>query len=146
MAMGLGVWAFHVNQHDFKTLDGQSHSWSDYKGQWVVVNYFAEWCAPCLKEIPELNAFADYASSANNVSLFAISYDSLSPEALQKLKDQYNMEFALIDSREPQMLNPMPKNLPATFIISPAGEVKKRLLGEQTNESLQQIIAALEVL
>ena len=146
VAMGAGVLAFQSNQHDFKTLDGNKHSWSDYQGQWVVVNYFAEWCAPCLKEIPELNEFADYAEQTDNVALFAVSYDALSPDELNSIKDKYAISFPLIDSREPKMLNPKPQNLPATYIISPQGEVRKRLLGEQTNQQLQQVIKALEVL
>ena len=145
-AMVAGIWMFQKSQFDFVTLDGDKYRWQDLQGEWVVVNYFAEWCAPCLKEIPELNAFANYAAQTENVSLFAISYDALPPEELQQIKQKYDIQFDLIDSREPKMLNQQPQNLPATFIISPEGKVLKQLLGEQTNESLQSIISALKVL
>ncbi len=46
---------------DFTTVEGQSYQWQDFKGQYLVVNYFAEWCAPCLKELPELNQFESFA-------------------------------------------------------------------------------------
>lgn len=142
-SMGVGVWAFQSAQYDFETLEGDKYAWSEFEGQWVVVNYFAEWCAPCLKEIPELNGFAQFAEQNEHVSLFAVSYDALSKDELTALKQRYNMSFALIDSQAPKMLNERPKSLPATFIITPDGNVAKQLLGEQTNEKLQQVIEAL---
>ena len=145
-AMGVGVWAFQVNQHDFVTLEGDKYRWKELQGKWVVVNYFAEWCAPCLKEIPELNKFAAFAKQKNNLALFGVSFDALAPAEMIEIQKKYQIEFDLIDSREPKMLNARPQNLPATYIISPQGEVIKRLLGEQSNESLQQMIGALEVL
>ena len=111
-AMVAGIWMFQKSQFDFVTLDGDKYRWQDLQGEWVVVNYFAEWCAPCLKEIPELNAFANYAAQTENVSLFAISYDALPPEELQQIKQKYDIQFDLIDSREPKMLNQQPQNLP----------------------------------
>ena len=38
-------------------VDGKQHNLSDYRGKWVVVNYWATWCPPCLTEIPELVDF-----------------------------------------------------------------------------------------
>jgi thiol-disulfide isomerase/thioredoxin len=51
-AMLLGLWAQQGLKFDFTTLDGQEHRWSHSQGNWKVVNYFAEWCVPCLREMP----------------------------------------------------------------------------------------------
>ena len=49
----------------------------DFRGGWLFVNYWAEWCAPCLEEIPEL--FQLHASSAE-VFVLGINFDQLEPE------------------------------------------------------------------
>jgi peroxiredoxin len=139
-----GAFSYSYFKTDFATLAGDSYRWNELRGQWVVVNYFAAWCAPCLREIPELNKFSLFATKQDNISLFGLSYDPLSDEALAELRDKYQMEFPLITSKNASMPNPRPQSLPATFIISPKGEVVKQLSGEQTNESLQQIITFLE--
>lgn len=142
-ALAAGILLQQSRQADFETLDGQGYQWRDLEGQWVVVNYFAEWCAPCLREVPELNAFAEYAESRDDLALFAVSFDALSEEKLREIQQKYAMQFDLIASLEPVMPNQKPQQLPATYIISPQGEVVKRVLGEQTAQSLIQQLAAL---
>lgn len=142
LAIGLGVY-WH-QQKDFTVLDGNTGRWQDYHGEYVVINYFAEWCVPCLREVPELNAFAQYASAESGVSLFAISFDDLDNDSLRAIRDKYNMEFDLIETAEANMPNPRPGSLPATFIIGPDGKVLTQLLGEQSSEKLQARIAQLK--
>ncbi len=144
IAMAFGMVLYYQQQADFTTLKGDKYRWKDLQGQYVLVNYFAEWCAPCLKEIPELNAFHEFASSQGNIKLFAVSYDPLTNEELMALKLKYKMDFPLLNASEAKMLNPHPNQLPATFIISPEGKVLKKLLGEQTSESLKSIIELLQ--
>ena len=43
---------------DFEYADGAAGRYSDWRGHWVFINYWAEWCAPCRYEIPQLNALS----------------------------------------------------------------------------------------
>ncbi|WP_286019484.1 TlpA disulfide reductase family protein, partial [Candidatus Venteria ishoeyi] len=49
--------AAQVEEIMFEDLLGTQHKLSDYQGKWVVLNYWATWCPPCLRELPTLNDF-----------------------------------------------------------------------------------------
>lgn len=136
-----GLWLSNKLSYDFKTLDGTKYKYSDLKGNIVVVNYFAQWCAPCLREIPELNEF--YHQANENVKLFAVSFDNLSLKQLEQLKIKYNIEFPLIAELKNEFPFAKPEYLPATFIIKPSGDVAGQLLGEQTSTGLKSAITGL---
>ena len=128
---------------DFETLDNNQYTWQDLQGQILVVNYFAEWCVPCLKEIPELNKFDQYTKKNEAVSLFAVSFDALNLDELKLLTNKYNITFSVMKNAPKQAPFPLPKSLPATYIISAQGKLIKQLQGEQTSESLQNIVETL---
>ncbi|WP_338292684.1 TlpA disulfide reductase family protein [Planctobacterium marinum] len=141
IAMVAGVVMFQNQKSDFKTIDGETWSWRELQGQWVVVNYFAEWCAPCLKEVPELNSF--YRDSG--FKLFAISYDGENDAQMQNIRKKYDMQFPIISAElQPQLPMQKPSALPATYIIDTQGKVRERLMGEQTKSSIVQAIKQLQ--
>jgi len=104
------------------------------RGQWVVINYWAEWCKPCIKEIPELNALdSDYA----NVTVLGVNYDGATGDALQAQLDALQVQFTTLAEDPATLLGlDRPNVLPTTLIINPAGELLDTLIGPQTLESL----------
>jgi thiol-disulfide isomerase/thioredoxin len=142
IAFFLGILAYRAISYDFTTLDGKTHRYDQYENKIMVVNYFAEWCAPCLREIPELNEF--YHQLPNDTVLFAVSYDNLSAEKLLEIKNKYNIEFPLVAKLETPFPFERPAYLPATFLIKKNGEVAGQLLGEQTVKGLNEAISQLQ--
>ncbi|GGO73155.1 TlpA family protein disulfide reductase [Bowmanella pacifica] len=144
IAMLAGTSSYYWFKADFHTLQGDKHHWRDLRGQYVVVNYFAEWCAPCLRELPELNRF-NQMIAGDAVKLFGVSFDALSSDALAQLADKYEIDFELILT-EPAPGLPLerPQSLPATFIIGPDGKLIKQLMGEQHADDLLALINALQ--
>jgi thiol-disulfide isomerase/thioredoxin len=142
VALSLGVVVNLANRVDFTTLDGENYRWQNLQGKWVVINYFAEWCAPCLREIPQLNQF--YQQNKDQLAMFAVSFDLLSQEQLMGIKSKYEIQFPVIASFAAQMPMAPPQNLPVTFLIHPDGSVAKQLFGEQSAASLSAALAALK--
>lgn len=137
-AVASGVFVFNLFKYDFITVNGQKYKHSELQGQVLVVNYFAEWCAPCLREIPELNEY--YHQAPEKVKLFAVSYDKLSQAQLLALKEKYQIEFPIISELKNPFVFEKPSYLPATFIVKPNGELAGQLLGEQTVKSLNEAV------
>ena len=142
LALLLGLWTKQNLRVDFTSLDGQEHRWSHSQGNWTVVNYFAEWCAPCLREIPELNHF--YQQHNDDVNMFAISFDPLNNEQLLALQQKYNIQFPIIDKLNSMPWNRPPNALPTTYILDADGKVQTQLKGEQNAEKLIHTINVLK--
>lgn len=113
--------------------------WGDLGEKTVVVNYFAEWCAPCLRELPELNEFNLH--KAKDVELVGVSFDPMSNAELAELKQRHGIEFQLaLMEPAPKFPFQRPQMLPATYVIKPDGSVKGPLMGEQDLESLENAV------
>lgn len=140
----VGVNVYQHQQQNFYTIDGVKHNWNEFKGNWLVVNYFAEWCAPCLKEVPELNEF-HLASDNKNQNIFAISFDAIDDAALDSLAEKYDMKFPLLSlSQGNYQKYEKPAQLPTTYIVAPNGEVVKTLKGQISAAELQGWIDKLQ--
>jgi thiol-disulfide isomerase/thioredoxin len=110
-----------------------------HKGKWLFINYWAEWCAPCKEEIPELNEFAKIHQ--NSASVFAVNYDGLTGQDLQLEASKLNIEFYVIEQDPSSQLGfPRPTVLPSTVVISPSGTVHSTLIGTQTVNSLSVVL------
>ena len=111
----------------------------DLYGKWVVINYWADWCPPCIKEIPELNKLNAKYSDELNVFLF--NFDRLEGE---ELKNQLRKIDAKVPSlvTDPQSIYnfTIPESLPVTFVINKKGELSNILQGPQTLEEMEKVL------
>jgi len=143
-ALILGLWTQQNLKVDFISLDGQEHRWNNSQGKWKVVNYFAEWCAPCLREMPELNHF--YQQYNDEVDIYAVSFDPLNKGQLIDLQQKYDIQFPIINKLHTLPWSQPPNSLPTTYILDADGKVQKQLKGEQSVQKLIQTINMLKAL
>ncbi len=128
-------------QFSIPDINGKLHTATDYKGKWVVVNYWATWCPPCLDEIPELNAF--YESHAKDAVVLGVNYEEVEQQHLTKFIDDYFISYPVLKGNlgEPSPFGRV-YGLPTTFIISPQGELVKTKVGEVTQKWIEDIISS----
>lgn len=133
----MGVAACDSNK-DFSLLNGERKSLSDYQGDWLVVNFWAEWCPPCLEEIPELNLLAQ---ENDGIEVIGVSFDKLSNEELSALSEKLDIQYPVV-ATEPMPYLPMgrPQSLPASYIVTPKGEIMGPLLGKVDRHKIIELI------
>lgn len=120
--------------------DGSSASWKQWQGKWLVINYWAEWCAPCRKEIPELNRFHRDGEDSGVVVL-GVNFDGLRGDDLTNLIGTMKIEFpVLLEDPGPRWDQAPPSVLPSTLIVNPQGQLQTVLVGPQTYESLARAV------
>lgn len=108
--------------------------------QWLVLNFWAQWCEPCRAEVPELNALA----SSGQVRVLGVDFDGSQGEELASRAKALDIRFPVLrESPLAALQLPAPQVLPATFIISPQGKVVGKLFGPQTRQSLEAELARL---
>ena len=107
---------------------------TELHGQWVVINYWAKWCKPCIKEIPELN---ELNHNYDQVTVLGVNYDGATGKELEKQVQALGIEFAMLPEDPAASLDlSRPAVLPTTVIINPSGDVSHTLIGPQTAASL----------
>jgi thiol-disulfide isomerase/thioredoxin len=121
-------------------VHGNKVNLNSYQGQWVVVNYWATWCPPCIVEMPELQNFHDDHSDKDAVVL-GINTELIGKQQLLEFLDDYFITYPVFTSEPIQQseLGEIP-GLPTTFLVSPQGEVVARQVGPVTREMIEQFI------
>lgn len=109
--------------------------------RWLLINYWAVWCAPCRSEIPELNRLA--AEHADRLRVLGVNFDGLEGPDLAASVEQMGIAFATAP-RDPaaQYGITRPKVLPTTFLIDPTGRLRHELQGPQTYHGLLALVGA----
>ena len=138
----LGLWAVAATAAEFelRDLDGKLHRLSDYRGKWVVVNFWATWCPPCREEIPELIFFHDSHKDKDAV-VIGVNYEDLEIDKVRSFLEDYLVSFPVLLS-EPDEMGPLGriKGLPTTYLVAPDGKVVHERLGAVNVEYLEGLL------
>ena len=123
-----------------KDMSGSKHQLADYKGKWVLVNYWATWCPPCLEEVPDLVNLYDQHRQ-KDLMVLGVVFDYKSVKEVNDYVGDMLMSYPIIlgdDSVTAQIGSA--DVLPTTFIYNRQGALVKIKRGVITREFVEQII------
>ena len=123
------------------TLEGKRIDLPIAKGRPMLINVWATWCGPCIKEMPELSALA---AMRQHIAVIGLAYEDTSEDELRAFlaKRPVAYPIARIDVYEPPKDFGAPRGLPTTWLIAPDGTMKRKYTGPVTARMLEDDIAA----
>ena len=126
-----------------KTLDGGTFNADHQLGRWVVVNFFATWCRPCVVEHPQLDAFQKEHAAAGDAVLVSVLYDD-DPDSAKQFFEDHGGDWPVVMDDGSIATEYGVTGVPETYLVAPGGRVLKRLTGGVTKEGLENLMAQYE--
>ncbi len=125
-------------------LDGNQHRLSDYRGQVLIINFWATWCPPCREEMPSMQRAWEQLVK-EGILMFGIDVGE-SEDTIFQFTANYPVEFPLLMDLDSTVINQWPVvGLPTTFVVDPKGRIIYRAIGgrEWDDPALLALVRAL---
>ncbi|MBU6080769.1 MULTISPECIES: peroxiredoxin family protein [Allobacillus] len=128
-----------------ETIDGETVRLSDYRGQPVILNFWATWCPPCRAEIPDFQKL--YDDEDQNVEILAINMTNTedSVEGVQDFVEEFEMTFPVLMDTEGEVANHFQINAyPTSYIIDSEGRTAYVVQGAMNHDFMMQALGKIE--
>ena len=142
LLLAVGIALADPVDFQFTDTNGKPGALSDYRGKWVVVNYWATWCPPCLEEIPDLVRFHD-KHAAKDAVVIGVNFEDIPLPQLKAFIDENLISYPVVpgNGMDPVSEQLPVGGLPTTYLISPQGELVARQVGGVTAKVIEDFIA-----
>jgi len=132
--------AGHAADFVLQDIQGKTHRLPDYRGKWVLVNFWATWCPPCLSEIPELISLHD-AHKDKDLLVIGIAMQSGSRKKVADFALAHGISYPVVlgDSKSAKQIGVVDV-LPSSYLYNPKGEQVSYQEGEVTRATVEAYI------
>ena len=131
----------HLADFSLPDVAGQEHRLSDHRGKWVVINFWATWCGPCMVEIPELMRFHERHKDDDAI-VIGVNFEEIETPDLAKFIAEMGINYLVVRAGDTPILPFEPlKGLPSTFFVDPHGEFVASHVGPVTSEAIEDFLA-----
>ena len=119
-----------ANDFTLNTPDGESLSLRDFKGKYVLVNFWAYWCTPCIKEFPDMQELYDQSDKSNFeiIAIHAGPYNEQAAEFIEK----FGITFPVVSDPDTSLKGWDVPALPISYLIDPEGNIEYKAIGPRT--------------
>jgi thiol-disulfide isomerase/thioredoxin len=140
LCLAMLLLAVEAKAFQLQDSTGKIHTLADYKGQWVIVNFWATWCPPCLEEIPDLIALYE---SRQDVMVIGVAMEFSDANVVMEFVEAMSITYPTVlgDRRIAAQLDEI-SMLPSTYFFDPEGNPAARQLGLVTREGIEAFIAS----
>ena len=121
------------------TTTGEAFDLDKYRGEWVLVNFFATWCPPCVAEQSELVKFAD--STAGKAQVVSVAFDDTSDNVTKFFAERGGNWPVLAARTGTAALDYGVVKLPESYLVSPTGTVVKKLISGMTSDEVVKVMS-----